>query len=130
MRPLCLALVLSACLSAQAPPTRDQQPAAPQQKAPQASKPELPRPFKLTPEMAMKLFEQQKAQKHDRAAVPQAGNKLTLKPGQKCAVPLKNVLPAGMDPDPAMVKAPPPTPGAGLPMKEASPPAPSCDDVK
>jgi hypothetical protein len=54
--------------------------------------------------------------------------KITLKPGQLCAIPLLNVLPRGSGTDRGMVKHLPPTPVPSAEIVQL--PAPSCDDVK
>ena len=54
--------------------------------------------------------------------------KITLKPGQACAIPLLNVLRKEWREDEKMVKHLPPP---AYPSSDVAPvPAPSCDDVK
>jgi len=146
MRFLWLAAFLSASLAAQTAPPSEQNgktrteapPAAAEQKSPEAPKVEKPPLFKLDRKSAMRLFEQQRKGQYsnpqaDRGlTAPKPGGKLTLKPGQPCAIPLINVLPPGPNPDPGILgKVPPRDPsGDKFAMKDVIPPAPSCDDVK
>ena len=63
------------------------------------------------------------------SVVAPANGKVTLAPGQACAVPLSNVMPRGkLAPEPAPMPAP--APEGNFPIKEVPLPAPSCDDVK
>ena len=59
--------------------------------------------------------------------VRQVPPRIALRPGQKCAIPLLNVLPNHRFYD-NMVKRLPPAPRPSPEIVE--PPAPSCDDVK
>ncbi len=57
--------------------------------------------------------------------------KMALAPSQRCAIPLKNVLPeAAAKADEKMIIPVPQDGPVKLHIKEISPPAPSCDDVK
>lgn len=57
--------------------------------------------------------------------------KIALAPAQRCAIPLKNVLPeAAANADEKIIIPVPKDAPNKYPMKVASPPAPSCDDIK
>ncbi|SPE34702.1 conserved exported hypothetical protein [Candidatus Sulfopaludibacter sp. SbA3] len=53
--------------------------------------------------------------------------KITLAPGQKCAIPLLNVLKKDNTNDHMTIQVPP---SHGWTMPIVAPPAPSCDDVR
>jgi len=91
----------------------------------QPKQPELPPGLRLDRKQAMRLFQQYAAQQPKQSQLP----KVAIKPGQACAIPLRNVLAPGPDIDPKMVKKLPPD-SRMFPMKEVVVPAPSCDDVK
>jgi hypothetical protein len=130
---LAMALFLSASLYAQAPT-----PAAPAQ-APGAANQDpdsqavVERPQSTGEEYWKKRFQ-------DHLQVPRAArapgmifNMKTQPPAPRkniCAVPLRNVLRPGPDPDPRMLRKVPKDFGEKFPMREAVPPAPSCDDVR
>ena len=147
MRFLILAALPVAALLAQAPPSAEQAQqntqASGQASPPaQAAKPAIPDAAKLAlskKQLLSHLWDDFWSRSSgpnltsvsDLGFAPGAGPRIVVRrPGQPCAVPLKNTLrdaPAKPVTDPLPVT--PGNPGA-VPLKEATLPAPSCDDVK
>jgi hypothetical protein len=147
MRFLILAALPVAALLAQAPSSAEQAQqntqASGQASPPaQAAKPAIPDAAKLALSKKQLLshlwddFWSRSSGPHltgvsDLRFAPGVGPRIVVRrPGQPCAVPLKNTLrdaPAKPISDPLPVT--PGSPGA-VPLKEATLPAPSCDDVK
>jgi hypothetical protein len=81
----------------------------------------------LTPEQSRKFFSKLKSIPAAPAEEPPK-ERITLKPGQPCAIPLLNVL-GRENVDPKMILPNRLKEGDGK-IKIFAPPAPSCDDVK
>jgi hypothetical protein len=132
MRFLILAVLPVAALLAQAPPPSE--PAQPKTDTPAEVAPpaQAGKPVKLDDATrAMAKLKLQLADTWQRPVNVATGTQVTvLRPGQPCAVPLKNTLRAApARPSPAPLPVTPGSPGA-VPLKGVSKPAPSCDDVK
>jgi hypothetical protein len=120
MRTLIPALLLTGGLLAQTPDS----------KRPEATQP-TPH-FQIDRATAMRMSEQQYVKPKEKLFLAAPGpradaGKLTLKPGQPCAVPLKKALAPSPNPDPKMIVNIAPQ---SFPVSEVVLPAPSCDDVK
>ncbi|HXB69945.1 MAG TPA: hypothetical protein VNY05_16955 [Candidatus Acidoferrales bacterium] len=135
MRVLILAVALGAALHAHAPPGSPQaaspQPASPQPASPQPASPEPAKPGTGFPprQPSWKFFPDLKSLTAAPAAQPPR-ERISLKPGQACAIPLLNVLrPENVDPK--MILPSGPAVGARIEarIRIVTPPAPSCDDV-
>lgn len=119
MRGLILAVILSAALHAQA---SQGSPEPDKQGSPEPARPGtgfLPRhpPWKLFPDLKSLPA---------RPPVQPPARRITLKPGQPCAIPLVTVVPR--DVDPKMIVAP--RRSVESKVQTVRLPAPSCDDVK
>ena len=134
MRFLILAALPVAALLAQAPPPAEQA----QQKTEtqtEAAPPAQPgKPTKLGPAAKSATEERLKKLLEQGPVKPALGlGKVRLvvhlRPGQLCAVPLKNMLHTALaQPFPAPLPVTPGDPGA-IPLKDVYVPVPSCDDV-
>jgi hypothetical protein len=139
MRILILAVLPLAALLAQAPPSAE--PAQPTTEAPaeaappaQAGQPTKPQALSKSQRDAnrqrlQKFWNELNARRSEATVTTPGAQFFELRPGQPCAVPLKNALSAALAkpvPDPLPVT--PGNPGA-VALKEAPKPAPSCDDV-
>lgn len=130
MRFLILAVLPLAALLAQAPPPAEptqQKTETPAETAPptQAERPTKPDAVALAAlQKKLKLLLQAPIDLRTRARVT------VLRPGQPCAVPLKNMLRTA--PAPPVLDPLPVTPGnpGAVPLKEVAVPAPSCGDVQ
>jgi hypothetical protein len=130
MRILIFAVVLGAILHAQAP-QGSPQPASPEPASPEPASPEPAKPgagFPTRPP-SWKFFPDLKSLTAAPAVEPPR-ERISLKPGQACAIPLLNVLRRD-NVDPKMILPSGPAMGARMDAKIriVAPPAPSCDDV-
>ena len=120
MRILILAVVLGAALHAQAP-QGSPQPAPPEPARPGTGFPARPPSWKFFPDLKSLMA---------APPVEPPRERISLKPGQACSIPLLNVLRRD-NVDPKMILPSGPMVGAKMDAKIriVAPPAPSCDDV-
>ena len=125
MRLVSLALFLGAALFAQSPPAAPEEPSKPA--AEPATQPEA---RKLTPEERARNTEMLKEALEKIKVNLVADPGAMLSPGKTCSIPLKNVMPQDAPPvDKAMILPAPSKPGR-FAIRQITPPAPPCDDVK
>lgn len=129
MRLVSLAPLLAAVLFAQSPPTTGDD--ASKSSAEPAAQPQAPKiKVAITPMERARQTEKLKEQLQKLTVNVVTNEETPLAPGQTCSIPLKNAMPRNAPPvDKAMILPAPSNPGR-LAIRQVSPPAPPCDDVK
>jgi hypothetical protein len=133
MRFLILAALPVAALLAQTPPPPPVEETQPKTEAQAEAAPpaQAGKPAKPDAAARAKLLEQMSKLARKAPADLRTSTRVTvLRPGQPCAVPLKNMLRTA--PAPPVLDPLPVTPGnpGAVPLKEVAVPAPSCGDVQ